>query len=134
MLKHTNKLKGYVETRTNESQPYDKGDEKTSKAMDALNKNSWLYGKDGELIEKSIDQITLDDLSDEYQKDDEKVEILIKHMGLKLDEITKFEEEHPDKKVVSLEDYELLQKTKNKNRGWHLTFYMLVLANVSKAL
>ena len=110
LLKHTNKLKGYTEMTRNLSYPCDKSEEKTSKAMDALNKNSWLYGKDGELIEKSIDQITLDDLSDEYQKDDDNIEKLVKVLGLKLDIVAKFEEDNPGLKVVPEEQLEAFKE------------------------
>ena len=92
LLEHTNKLKGYIETATNKNGPYDKGTEKTSKAMDALNKSSWLYGKDNKLIDSPIDQVAFDDLNDDYKKEDDNFEKLVKVLGLKLDEIRKFEE------------------------------------------
>ena len=116
LLEHTNKLKGYIETATNKNRPYDKGTEKTSKAMDALNKSSWLYGKDNKLIDSPIDQVALDDLNDDYKKEDDNFEKLVKVLGLKLDEIRKFEEE-TGKKVISLEDYELLQKIKKEHNN-----------------
>ncbi|MEC4684780.1 MAG: DUF3883 domain-containing protein [Nitrospirota bacterium] len=111
LLKNTNKLKGYIETTSNQNHPYNKGEEKTSKAMDALIKSPWLYDKEGKLIFLPIDQVAFDDLSDDYQKEDNNIERLVKALGFKLDEIVEFEEK-TGKKVVSIEDFELLRKIK----------------------
>ena len=113
LLKNTNKLKGCIETKTNQNHPYNKGEEKASKAMRYLGEFSWLFDRDQEIIALPVDQITLDDLSDNYQKEEENIEKLIKALGLKLDEILEFEEK-TGKKVISIEDYELLQRIKSE--------------------
>lgn len=113
LLKNTNKLKGCIETKTNQNHPYIKGEEKASIAMKYLGEFSWLFDRDQEIIALPVDQITLDDLSDDYQKEEENIEKLIKSLGLKLDEIFEFEEK-TGKKVISVEDYELLQRIKSE--------------------
>lgn len=113
LLKNTNKLRGYIETRSNQNHPYNKGEEKISKVMRSLEKCLWLYDSEQKIIALPVDQVTLDDISNEYQKEDENIERLVKALGLKLDEIIEFEEK-TGKKVISIEDYELLQKIKNK--------------------
>lgn len=112
LLKHTNKLKGYIKTRTNQNQPYNKGTEKISKVMDALHKNSWLYSKDSELIVSPIEQVALDDLNDDYQKEDGDSEKLVKALGLKLDRVTEFEEE-TGLKAVNREEFEKYEEWQN---------------------
>jgi len=116
LLKNSNKLKGYIETRTNQNRSYKKGKEQISQAMQCVSRYSWLYDRNKEIISLPTDQITLDALSDEYQKDDENVERFIKALGLKLDKVAKFEEE-TGQKVVSPEDYELLQQIKGKQEA-----------------
>lgn len=116
LLKHTNKLRGYIETTTNQSLPYNKGKEQISEAMKLLNNHSWLYGGTGNLLDGSTEQIALDDLSDEYQKEDEHIEKLCKVLGLKLDATIELEkmirelEESTGKKVISNERYLLLEE------------------------
>ena len=105
LLDYPNKLKGYVETRTNQNNPYDKGKAQTSKAMNALQARRWLYGKDSKLIDSPMNEIALDDLHDDYQKEDEKILELVKSLELKLDEIAEFEKNHPELKVVDEESY-----------------------------
>jgi len=113
LLKNTNKLQGYIETKTNQNHPYNKGEKKTSIAMRYLDKFSWLYDRDKKIIDLPVDQITIDDLSDDYQKEDENIDKLIKALRLKLDEVLEFEEK-TGKKVISVEEYELLQKIKSE--------------------
>ena len=111
LLKNTNKLKGYIETRTNQNHPYDKGEEKLSKAMSLLNNSLWLYDSEQKKITSSVEQVTLDELSNEYQKEDENIEKLVKVLGLKLDKVSAFEEE-TGLKVVNKEKYEEFEKWK----------------------
>jgi hypothetical protein len=113
LLKNTNKLKGCIETKSNQSHPYVRGEEQASKALRYLVEFSWLYNGDQKIITSPVDQITFDDLSDNYQKEDENIEKLIKVLGLKQDEILEFEEK-TGKKVISVEDYELLQRIKSE--------------------
>ncbi|MDP8241246.1 MAG: DUF3883 domain-containing protein [Candidatus Hatepunaea meridiana] len=116
LLKYANKLKGYIETKTNQNHPYISGKEKISKAMDSLTKSPWLYSKEMKLISSSIDQIAFDELNDDYERKNENIGKLVKVLGFKLDEIIEFEEK-TGKKVVSIEDYELLQKIKKEQIG-----------------
>lgn len=117
LLKHTNRLKGYIESKANRNHSYQKeSEEKTSKAIDTLNSKYWLYDKNNELINKPIGLITLDDLSNEYTKESDNIEKLVKILGFKLDKIKQFEEE-TGKKVISIEDYELLQKIKENDNS-----------------
>lgn len=113
LLKNTNKLKGYIETKTNQNHPYNKGGLEISEAMNLLNNYAWLYDSEGKLFNIPIDQITLDNLSNEYQKEDENIEKLLETLGLKLDRVAAFEEE-TGLKAVSNEDYELIQEIKNR--------------------
>ena len=114
LINNTNKLKGHIETRTNQNYPYNKGELKTSQAMGLLNNHAWLYNKTGELFNVQIGQITLGDLNDKYLKENENIEKLVKILGLKLDEILAFEEK-TGKKVVSQEDYEWFLELKKKH-------------------
>ncbi|MDQ6961928.1 MAG: hypothetical protein Q9M28_05290, partial [Mariprofundaceae bacterium] len=77
LLKNANKLKGYIETRTNQNHPYNKGEEKISKAMQCLGKYSWLYDRNQEKISLPVDKITIDDLSDKYQREEDNIERLV---------------------------------------------------------
>ncbi len=109
LIKNTNKLRGYIGTRTNQNDPYNKGELKTSKAMDLLNNTPWLYARSGELLDRPIDQITLDDLDDKYLKEDDNVEKLVKVLGLKLNEILEFEQ-RTGLKAVTKEKYDAFEK------------------------
>jgi hypothetical protein len=113
LLKYVNKLKGHIESKTNQNYPYKKGEELKSTAMSYLEKCSWLYDKDQVIISLSIDHISLSDLNDEYPIEEENTEKLVKILDLKLDEIIEFEEK-TGKKVISLEDYDLLQQLKSE--------------------
>ena len=118
LLEYPHKLRGCIKTKTNQNYPYIDGPEETSKALDKLNQNQnyWLYNNEKQLIEKPLDEIMLADLDDGYKKDHENIDRLVKALGLKLDEIKEFEEKH-GVKVVSNEDYELLQEINNKKQN-----------------
>jgi hypothetical protein len=111
LLKNTNKLKGYIETKTNQNYPYSKGQEETSRAMGYLNNHLWLYDSSGEIIDLPMEQIALENLSNEYQKEDENIEKLVKVLGLKLDKVSVFEEE-TGLKVVNKEEFDEFEKWK----------------------
>lgn len=113
LIKNTNRLIGYTENRTNQNHPYKKSNIQVSRAITLLSERKWLYGSSRELINLPIDQISLTDLNDDYLKEDESVDKLSKILGLKLDEILAFEEK-TGKKVVSNEDFELLQRIKEE--------------------
>ncbi|MBW3021166.1 hypothetical protein KY334_07765, partial [Candidatus Woesearchaeota archaeon] len=109
LLENTSKLRGYIaETSNKRQKPYKitKG-EKLSEAMKLLDNHRWLYDNKEKIIDQPIGQIMLKDLSDEYQKEDDNIEKLIKALGLKLDEIVEFEKK-TGMKAISVEDYALL--------------------------
>ena len=114
LLKNTNMLKGRTETTTNENRLYTKGEERDSKAMVCLIQNRWLYDDDGKLIESAISDISLDELSKQYEKDDANIENLIKALGFKLDETREFEERNPGKKVISQEEYKEFEEYRSR--------------------
>lgn len=114
LLAKTNKLKGYIETKTNRVHSYEKGEEQISKAMNLLKGRSWLYDDAEELLDLPINKIAFDDINDNYRKDHNNIEKLIEVLGFKLDTIAEFEKNHAGLKVVSGEDFELLQKIKNE--------------------
>ena len=118
MLRYTNRLKGCIETRTNENHQYEKGKEQSSQTMTTLSGESWLYDKSnrlwlynkaGELIVSQIADIKLDALHDDYKTTDENSEKLAKILGMKLDKAAKFIQENPDKTVLSKERLEELE-------------------------
>lgn len=126
LLGYANKLRGYVEVTTNLNRPYRKSEEQKSDAMNVLCYYKWLYNNRSELIDSHISDISFDDLSDCYEKDHENIERFTKALGLKLDEIREIEEK-TGKKLVSQEDYELLQKVKqeqsnNTGKSWKPEF------------
>ena len=119
ILKHANKLKGHIETKTNQNYPYVKGEEKTSIAMQTLSNSSWLYNTENQLITSPLDIIVLNDLSTAYQKEDENIEKLTSALGFKLDAIKEFEEK-TGMKVLSEEEferYEAFKKEQDKDNN-----------------
>lgn len=119
ILKHANKLKGHIETKTNQNYPYVKGEEKASIAMQTLSNSSWLYNIENQLITSSLDNIVLNDLSTAYQKEDDNIEKLTNALGFKLDAIKEFEEK-TGMKVLSEEEferYEAFKKEQDKNNN-----------------
>ena len=105
LLRYSNKLKGYIETTSNQNYSYQKGEEEISKVMVALNQNCfWLYRNENERIDLPIEQILFDELSDDYQKEHENLEKLIQVLGFKKEIVKEFEEK-TGMKVISLEVY-----------------------------
>lgn len=100
LLQNINKLKGYIATKTNHNHSFMNGEEKISKAMSCMNNYSWLYNNKEDVITLPINEITLDDISNEYKKDDDNVEKLIRVLGLKLDEVAEFEERTGKKSYI----------------------------------
>lgn len=110
LLIHPNKLRGYIEIKDFDPDPYYTSEELESRVMRCLKKYpGWLYDKDKQKITLPFDQITLDCLNDGYKKGDENIDNLVKALGLKPDKIRKFEEE-TGMKVVSPEKLEAFER------------------------
>ncbi|MDQ7075976.1 MAG: DUF3883 domain-containing protein [Gammaproteobacteria bacterium] len=73
--------------------------------MESLKGKYWLYNKESILIEKPLSEILLNDLNDDYNKDHNNTEKLVKVLELKLNKVSEFEEE-TGLKVVNREKYE----------------------------
>jgi hypothetical protein len=87
-----------------------------AKFIKLLKSKKWLYNKNEDLID--LKNITIDELNDLYKKDDEKIEVLERLFEFKLDDIKKFEENHPDKAIIDKNEYEEFKKyqeQKDKN-------------------
>jgi len=120
-LGHTNKIKGTIEessrqdfTQTGKHYQEKKGE--LSKTGKLLIESQWFYDKSGSLIEKPHHEITIDDLHDGYNKSHDKVDKLIKILGLKPDEIKAIEEKTGWKFLSKeqAEEYEELKREKQK--------------------
>lgn len=119
-LEHTNKIKGTIEESSRQDfsrngKHYQEKQE-FSKAGKLLIESQWLYDKSGSLIEKPHSEITLDDLHNDYNKGHDKVDKLIKVLGLKLDEIKDIEEKTGGKFLSKeeVEEYEEFKREKQK--------------------
>lgn len=121
LLKHTNRLKGYIERKRNQKYSYEKeSEEKTSRAINTLNNKFWLYDKSKQLIERTIESIILDDLNDEYIKEDNSIEKLVKILGFKPDEIKQLEEKTGQKVILASQEefneWQLFKESKKLNK------------------
>lgn len=84
--------------RTEQSEKFE------AKFIKLLKLNKWLYDKENNLVE--INDITIDELNVLYKKDDENVEILERLFEFKLDDIKKFEENHPNLAIIDKDEHE----------------------------
>ena len=84
----------------------------TAQFMKLLKSTKWLYDKNNCLVDAK--DITIEELDNAYKTDDEKIELLEKLFEFKLDDIKKFEENHPDKAIVDKNEYEELKKFKEQ--------------------
>ena len=75
-----------------------------------LKSNKWLYDKNNNLV--FAKDITIEELNEKYIKDNDNIKVLEKIFEFKLDEIKKFEENHPDKAIIDRQEYEELLKLK----------------------
>ena len=114
LLKYPNKLRGCIESKTNQNRPYVRDDEQNSEVLKSLNKKYWLYDNEKQLIKKPLNEIMLTDLADEYEKSNESIDRLIQALGLKRDEIQEFEEKYGGKFVPN-EEYKSFQEWRQKN-------------------
>jgi Protein NO VEIN, C-terminal len=119
-LENTDRIKGIVEESSRQDftpngKHYQKK-EMSSKAGNLLIVNQWLYDKNGCLIEKPHHEITIDDLHDDYDKGHDKIDKLIKVLGLKPDEIKAIEEKTGGKffPKEQTEEYEELKREKRE--------------------
>jgi hypothetical protein len=118
-LKHINKLTGIVEESSR--QGFDGGShherkKELSNAGKLLEKHRWLYDKKGNLINTANNEITINDLHNEYNKDHEDIGKLVKALGLKPDEIKAIEEKTGGKFVPKeeVEEYEEFKRQKHE--------------------
>ena len=81
--------------------------------MSCLDEHFWLYDGTGKVINLPVEQIALDDLTDEYEKKDKNCDKLVKALGLKLDEVAEFEKK-TGLKVVDKEEYDEFMRRKQE--------------------
>ena len=93
-----------------------------AKFLKLLKLNKWLYDKNNNLV--FAKDITIDELNEKYIKEDEGVKVLEKMFEFKLDDIKKFEENHPNKAIIDKQEYEEFikfkeqQQKQEKNNEW----------------
>ena len=119
-LKHINKLNGIVEESSR--QDFDGGShhekkKELSNAGKLLKKHKWLYDRNENLIDTANNEITINDLHNEYDKDHEDIDKLVKVLGLKPDEIKTVEEKTGGKFIPKeeVEEYEEFKRQKQEN-------------------
>jgi len=112
-LENVKRLHGHTEFKTNKNKSYEKGELEDSLALKKLRDIFWLYDSKRKKIQRDYSEIVIDDISMDYTKHHENIDRLIKALGFKLDEVSEFEKK-TGKKVVSKEDFELLQKLKSQ--------------------
>ncbi len=127
LLKNYNKLSGCLEKTTNLNRSYEKEKQQKSKAGKLLLAPNcyWLYNKDSKLVEKPLSDILLNNLHDDYDKNHNNIDKLIKALGLKLDKVKAFEEETglyaitKEKKLYyeQLEEKERIKQS-NQKKWW----------------
>lgn len=118
-LKHINKLTGIVEESSR--QGFDGGShhekkKELSNAGKLLEKHRWLYDTKGNLINTATNEITINDLHNEYNKDHEDIDKLVKALGLRPDEIKAIEEKTGGKFLSKeeVEEYEEFKRQKQE--------------------
>ncbi|MFH1666102.1 MAG: DUF3883 domain-containing protein, partial [Elusimicrobiota bacterium] len=121
-LKHINKLTGIVEESSR--QGFDGGShhekkKELSNAGKLLEEHRWLYDKKGNIINTANNEITINDLHNEYNKDHEDIDKLVKALGLKPDEIKAVEEKTGGKFIPKeeVEEYEEFKRQKQEKES-----------------
>jgi len=121
-LKHINKLTGIVEESSR--QGFDGGShhekkKELSNAGKLLEKHRWLYDKNGNPINTANNEITINDLHNEYNKDHDDIDKLVKALGLKPDEIKAIEEKTGGKFVPKeeVQEYEEFKRQKQEKES-----------------
>lgn len=118
LLKNANKLKGHTKSSGNQYDTLLPGVEQTSVAMKLLNGNKWLYDATEKIIDLPAGEITCEQLSNNYQKEDVYFKRLFEALGLKLDPVKEFEDKTGYIVAISegerkaLEDFRQSQKEK----------------------
>jgi len=87
------------------------GEIENSKILELLRDSAWLFDKESLLIDKPLSEILLSDLNNDYNKNQDNTEKLVKVLGLKLDKVLVFEEE-TGLKAVNKEEFEEFAKWK----------------------
>jgi len=118
-LKYINRLTGIVEESSR--QGFDGGShhekkKELSNAGKLLKEYRWLYHKKGNLINTPNNEITINDLHNEYNKEHEDIDKLVKALGLKPDEIKAIEEKTGGKFIPKeeAEEYEEFKRQKQE--------------------
>lgn len=109
LTNNPSRLSGQTKTRLFLKEDFKKSEIENSKILDLLQKNHWLYNKEENLIEKPLSKILLNDLNDDYKKENGNIEELVKVLGLKLDKVAEFEKE-TGMKAVDKEEYDKFEK------------------------
>ena len=118
-LKHINKLTGIVEESSRQGFDGGRHHEKKKELSNAgklLGKHRWLYDKKGNLINTANNEITINDLHNEYNKDHEDIDKLLKALDLKPNEIKTIEEKTGGKFIPKeeVEEYEEFKRQKQE--------------------
>ena len=111
------KLFGFTKKKTRLADDFTIGDRENSKILEILKDKHWLFDKSKKIFLKSVSEISLDELHDDYSKDHSKVDRLVEALGLKLNVIKQFEKENPNYVVITKsekEEFEQLRLEKQE--------------------
>ncbi|MCK5685341.1 DUF3883 domain-containing protein [bacterium] len=100
-----------MQTKIRKNRQFTTQTNRFSKAATILLEQLWLFDEKENRIKNTLEHITIDALNPEYLQTDGNSEGLAHVLGFKLDEVKEFEEK-TGKRVVSKEDYDLLQNIK----------------------
>ncbi len=109
LINNPNRLCGRTKRKTYLYEEFTIGEIVNSKILTSLKENYWLYNKESILIKQPLSEILLNDLNDDYNKDHDNIEKMVKVLGLKLDKVAEFEEE-TGLKAVSIDRFEEFEK------------------------
>jgi len=113
LTSNPNRLCGRTKRKTYLYEEFKIGEIENSSVLESLKEKYWLYNKESILIKQPFSEILLNDLNDDYNKDHDNIEKLVKVLGLKLDKVSEFEEE-TGLKAVNKEEFDEFEKWKKE--------------------
>lgn len=113
LTNNPNRLSGRTKRKNYLYEEFEIGEIENTEILKLLKNSFWLFNKESTLINKPLSEILLDELNEDYNKDHDHIEKLVKVLGLKLDKVSVFEEE-TGLKVVNKEEFDEFEKWKEE--------------------
>ena len=117
LTNNPNRLSGRTKERKYLYEEFKIREIENTEILVSLKDNFWLYNKESVLIKKPLSEILLNDLNDDYNKDHDDIEKLVKALGLKLDKVAEFEKE-TGLRAVNKEEYDKFTKWEEQTKDY----------------